>query len=123
MSGFAGRKCTPAFLWVAPKEKPPCTVEEKGAKAQNGAMRLICLKYGGPSKRPGWSRQNKALGAVLAISISLACGLRQKLAHSDARPLPTKTAPLGFRGGLETFGFQPRESELLGRAKTGRTSG
>ena len=99
--------------------------QKKTAWAQNGAMRLICLKYGGPNKGAWWSRQDAALGAVLvlAISISLASGLRQKLTHSDARSLPTKTAPLGFRGGLETFGLQPRELELRGRARTERTSG
>ena len=63
MSGFAGRGCAPAFLWVAPKEKPPRPVEKKGAWAQNGASRLICLKYEGPRKRPWWSLSDSALGA------------------------------------------------------------
>ena len=66
----------------------------------------------GPRKRLPCRLSVEALGAVLvlAISISLASGLRRKLTHFDARPLPTKTAALGFRGGpyfAETSGFPP----------------
>ena len=75
------------------KEKPP------GAKPAPVAPYL--LKTWGPSKKVLWKTPVEALGAVLvlAISIFLASGLRRKLTHSDARPLPTKTASLGFRGG------------------------
>ena len=64
-------------------------------------LRLICLKRGVPTRNIGQLMQSPALGAVLvlAISISLAAGLRRKLTHSDACPLLTKTAALGFRGG------------------------
>ena len=59
------------------------------------------LKTWGPSKKVLWKTPVEALGAVLvlAISIFLASGLRRKLTHSDACPLLTKTAALGFRGG------------------------
>ena len=39
---------------------------------------------------------------VLATCISLIFGFRQKLAHFGARPLPNKTASLGFAGGPVT---------------------
>ena len=36
MCRFAARECAPAFLWVAPKEKPPRPVEKKGAESKLG---------------------------------------------------------------------------------------
>ena len=97
---LAERKC------AAPggKEKMP---------AQNGAAGAFFAHVrGDPERDCGWKLLVKAFGAVLvlAISISFASGLRRKLTHFDARPLPTKTAALGFRGGpyfAETSGFPP----------------
>ena len=91
------------------KEKPP------GAKPAPVAPYL--LKTWGPSKKVLWKTPVEALGAVLvlAISIFLASGLRRKLTHSDARPLPTKTAALGFRGDpywAETFRREARDALL-----------
>ena len=75
------------------KEKP------RGGKRAPVAPYL--LKTWGPSKKVLWKTPVEALGAVLvlAISIFLASGLRRKLTHSDARPLPPNTAALGLRGG------------------------
>ena len=115
----------PPFSFVLPKENAPRPVEEKSVLCPNlTCSGQVWTRRGAPERDLGRSLSDPALGAVLvlAISISLAFGLRQKLTHSDARPLPTKTAPLGFRGDPEVFGFQPRESELQGRAKTARTS-
>ena len=124
----------PPFFFVLPKKNPPeglllplrgnspsapCTVEEKGA----WGLKLdlfqgqVWAETWGPNKKPWQLRQASALGAVLvlAIFISLTSGLRRKLTHSDARPLPTKTAALGFREDpywAETFRREARDALL-----------
>ena len=95
-------------------------VEKKGALCPNPAFGGFGQVRGVPTGDIGRLRQDTALGAVLvlAISMSLASGLRRKLTHSDARPLPTKTASLGFRGGpyfAESFSRWP----ATGNCETG----
>ena len=89
-------------------QSPPRPVEKKTFGRKTALCALFAYDTGGPARDLGRSNrcQRWARALVLAISISLASGLRRKLAHSDARPLPTKTASLGFRGGpgfAETF--------------------
>ena len=99
----------PTFLWVAPKEKsPPQRWKRKALGRKTARCALFAYDTGVPARDCGENFQSKrwARALVLVISISLASGLRRKLAHSDARPLPTKTASLGFREGpgfAETF--------------------
>ena len=88
--GLSRRECAPAFLWVAPKEKPPRPVEKKGAWAQNGANAPYLLKIRGSQKE------------TMVVVVRLCVGRGPGLA--------------------EFLRFQPRESELRGRAKTERTS-
>ena len=101
-------------------QSPPRPVEKKTFGRKTALCALFAYDTGGPARDLGRSNrcQRWARALVLAISISLASGLRRKLAHSDARPLPTKTASLGFRGGpdlLKLSALRPRRSASVRR--------
>ena len=90
------------------KENGRSRSKEKALGRKTARCALFAYDTGVPARDCGGNFRSKrwARTLVLVISISLASGLRRKLAHSDARPLPTKTASLGFRGGpgfAETF--------------------
>ena len=103
----------PISFSVAPKRKRAVHgPKEKALWRKTARCALFAYDTGVPARDCGENFQSKrwARALVLVISISLASGLRRKLAHSDARPLPTKTASLGFRGGpgfAETFSPAP----------------
>ena len=91
--------------------------KRKALGHQTARRALFAYDTGVPARDLGRSNQSQrwAKAPVLAISISLASGLRRKLAHSDARPLSTKTALLGFHRGpdlAETFGPSARDGLL-----------
>ena len=81
--------------------------------AQNGAAGAFFAHVrGDPERDFGWKLLVKAFGAVLvlAISISFASGLRRKLTHFDARPLPHENRFAGFSRGpglAETYSLPP----------------
>ena len=110
--------CGPHFSFVLSKEKsPPQRWKRKALGHQTARRALFAYDTGVPARDLGRSNQSQrwAKAPVLAISISLASGLRRKLAHSDARPLSTKTALLGFHRGpdlAETFGPSARDGLL-----------
>ena len=111
----------PIFFSVAPKRKRAVHgPKEKALGRKTARCALFAYDAGVPARDPGRlnRRQRWARALVLAISISLAFGLRRKLAHSDARPLPTKTASLGFHGGpclAEIFGLAPATTGFVRR--------
>ena len=91
--------------------------KRKALGHQTARRALFAYDTGVPARDLGRSNQSQrwAKAPVLAISISLASGLRRKLAHSDARPLSTKTALRGFHRGpdlAETFGPSARDGLL-----------
>ena len=97
----------PPFFFVLPKKNPPeglllllcsnspsapCTVEEKGAKAQNGASRLICLKYGVPTRdlsgrgrMQRWARSSQS--PYLSLAAYAKSSLIPMLVLSPRKPL------------------------------------
>ena len=105
--------CTPHSLFDASKRE--CAVHggrEKTLRRKTARCALFAYDTGVPAGDLGRSnrRQRWARALVLSISIALATASLQTLAHPDARPLPTKTASLGFRGGpcpAEIFGCPP----------------
>ena len=60
--GLSRRECAPIFFCLA-KRKRPRPVKRKPLRRKTALMRLICLKYGGPRKRPWWSLSDSVLGA------------------------------------------------------------
>ena len=97
MRGVPAGDAPPIFFLKKRKCAAPGGKEKM--PAQNGAAGAFFAHVrGDPERDFGWKLLVKAFGAVLvlAISISFASGLRRKLTHFDARPLPHENPIAGF---------------------------